>query len=116
VEEKDHIVFLHSVEEGPANRSYGLQVAQLAGVPGPVIRAARRRLAELEEHGMTPAPQRDLFRSPGGEADEPLATALHPALELLAALEPDTVTPKEALDALYRLKDLAGRSSRDDPK
>ena len=107
-EEKDHIVFLHSVEEGPANRSYGLQVAQLAGVPGTVIRAARRRLAELEEHGTTPAPQRDLFRSPGGEADEPPAAALHPVLELLAALEPDALTPKEALDALYRLKRLAG--------
>ena len=108
VEEKHHIVFLHSVEEGPANRSYGLQVAQLAGVPGTVIRAARRRLAELEEHGTAAGPQRDLFRSPGSEADEPAAAALHPALELLASLEPDTLTPREALEALYRLKGLAG--------
>ena len=67
VEHKDRIVFLHSVEEGPANRSYGLQVAQLAGVPPGVIRAARRRLAELEEHGFAAAPQRDLFTSPGAE-------------------------------------------------
>jgi DNA mismatch repair protein MutS len=114
VEEKDHIVFLHSVEEGPASRSYGLQVAQLAGVPGAVIRAARRRLAELEEHGTAGEPQRDLFRSRAGEADEPPAAA-HPAVEHLAALDPDSLTPKEALDALYRLKGLAGRRSRDDP-
>jgi DNA mismatch repair protein MutS len=109
VEHKDHIVFLHSVEEGPANQSYGLQVAQLAGVPGAVIRAARRRLAELEEHGVTAGPQRDLFQSHGGDADALPAATLHPAVELLAALEPDTLTPKEALDALYRLKGLAGR-------
>jgi DNA mismatch repair protein MutS len=108
VEHKDHIVFLHSVEEGPANQSYGLQVAQLAGVPGAVIRAARRRLAELEEHGVTAGPQRDLFQSHGGDADALPAATLHPAVELLAALEPDTLTPKEALDALYRLKGLAG--------
>src|SRR6185436_14386290 len=49
VEHKDHIVFLHSVEEGPANQSFGLQVAQLAGVPSSVIRAARRNLLDLEE-------------------------------------------------------------------
>src|ERR671928_96030 len=61
VEHKDRIVFLHAVEDGPANRSYGLQVAQLAGVPGNVIRAARRRLAELEEHGFQSSAQRDLF-------------------------------------------------------
>ena len=61
VEHKDHIVFLHSVEEGPANQSYGLQVAQLAGVPATVIRAARRNLQELEEKSATASPQRDLF-------------------------------------------------------
>jgi DNA mismatch repair protein MutS len=89
-------------------------VAQLAGVPGAVIRAARRRLAELEEHGTAGEPQRDLFRSRAGESDEPPAAA-HPAVEHLAALDPDSLTPKEALDALYRLKGLAGRRSRDDP-
>jgi len=106
VEHKDHIVFLHSVEEGPASQSYGLQVAQLAGVPAPVIRGARKRLVELEEHGMTAQPQRDLFSSNSGEASSLSATAVHPALKLLAELQPDELTPKEALETLYRLKGL----------
>jgi DNA mismatch repair protein MutS len=101
VEHKDRIVFLHAVEEGPANRSYGLQVAQLAGVPGTVIRAARRRLAELEEQGFTASPQRDLFAPNKPLAEEP---AEHPALEMLRSVDPDSMTPREALDALYRLR------------
>jgi DNA mismatch repair protein MutS len=101
VEHKDRIVFLHSVEEGPADRSYGLQVAQLAGVPGVVIRAARRRLTELEERGLAANPQRDLF-APGAPATE--EPSQHPALELLRAADPDTLTPRDALDFLYRLR------------
>lgn len=107
VEHKDHIVFLHSVEEGPASQSYGLQVAQLAGVPPTVIRGARKRLTELEEHGMTPQPQRDLFASNPGETSAMAPMADHPALSLLAELKPDELSPKEALEALYRLKGLA---------
>ncbi len=103
VEHKDRIVFLHSVEEGPASQSYGLEVAQLAGVPGAVIRAARRRLAELEEHGLAAGPQRDLFSSgrgaPGASAPEE-----HPALKRLRELEPDALSPKEALELLYELR------------
>jgi DNA mismatch repair protein MutS len=98
VEHKDHIVFLHAVEEGPASRSYGLQVAQLAGVPAPVIRAARRRLADLEEHGFAAAPQRDLFAAPPAAETEP------PALAALREIDPDALTPKEALEILYRLR------------
>ena len=104
VEHKDHIVFLHSVEEGPASQSYGLQVAGLAGVPGAVIRAARKRLAELEEHGLAAGPQRDLFAAGtkgGHEAPQP---AEHPALTKLRALDPDTLTPREALELLYQLR------------
>jgi DNA mismatch repair protein MutS len=101
VEHKDRIVFLHAVEEGPANRSFGLQVAQLAGVPGTVIRAARRRLAELEEQGYTAAAQRDLFAP---DAPVPAEPAPHPALEMLRSADPDTMTPREALDLLYRLR------------
>src|SRR5690606_751521 len=52
IEHKDSIVFLHAVQAGPASQSYGLQVAQLAGVPPAVIRSARRRLAELETHSI----------------------------------------------------------------
>jgi DNA mismatch repair protein MutS len=102
VEHKDRIVFLHAVEEGPANRSYGLQVAQLAGVPGTVIRAARRRLTELEELGLKASPQSDLFAA---SAPAPQAEAApHPALELLRAADPDAMTPREALDLLYCLR------------
>jgi DNA mismatch repair protein MutS len=108
VEHKESIVFLHSVEEGPADRSYGLQVAQLAGVPGAVIRAARRRLAELEEHGFAAVPQRDLFAAPGA-AEAESARAGHPALERLAAVNPDGLTPKEALELIYELRKLAGK-------
>jgi DNA mismatch repair protein MutS len=115
VEHKDRIVFLHSVEEGPANRSYGLQVASLAGVPGPVIRAARRRLAELEEHGFSVAPQRDLFapssrpREPeprGHEAD--LDSTHQEVLARLRQIDPDAFTPKEALELLYQLRRQLG--------
>ena len=101
VEHKDRIVFLHAVEEGPANRSYGLQVAQLAGVPGTVIRAARRRLAELEEEGFAGSPQRSLFTPNVPPAEEP---AEHPSIGLLRSAVPDAMTPREALELLYRLR------------
>ncbi|MGZ8155343.1 MAG: DNA mismatch repair protein MutS [Burkholderiales bacterium] len=101
VEHKDRIVFLHAVEEGPANRSYGLQVAQLAGVPGSVIRAARRRLVELEEQGLRASPQRDLFAT---DAPEPEQPSQHPALELLRSADPDSLTPRDALELVYRLR------------
>ncbi|MBI2297204.1 MAG: DNA mismatch repair protein MutS [Betaproteobacteria bacterium] len=103
VEHKDKIVFLHSVEEGPANQSYGLEVAQLAGVPGAVIRAARKRLAELEEHGLAAGPQRDLFVAPRGKNTEE-APPESPALKLLRELDPDALTPKDALELIYRLR------------
>jgi DNA mismatch repair protein MutS len=106
VEHKDHIVFLHSVEEGPANQSYGLQVAQLAGVPASVIRAARRNLVELEHNGGTAGPQRDLFSAPLEDHPAVASHAAHPALQLLRDTEPDALTPKQALELLYRLKQL----------
>jgi len=103
VEHKDRIVFLHAVEEGPASRSYGLQVAQLAGVPGAVIRAARRKLGELEGAA---SPQGDLFSPPPLPLPPP-AAAEHPALDRLRALQPDALSPREALDLLYELQRLA---------
>jgi DNA mismatch repair protein MutS len=93
------------VAEGPANQSYGLQVAQLAGVPAAVIRAARRHLAELESKEIGDA-QGDLFRAPSPTAQAERADA-HPALELLRDADPDQLAPKAALDLLYRLKRLA---------
>ncbi|MGH8807197.1 MAG: DNA mismatch repair protein MutS [Noviherbaspirillum sp.] len=114
VEHKDSIVFLHAVQPGPASQSYGLQVAQLAGVPQPVIRAARKHLAALEAHSVQATPQFDLFASGTSTLEEPddieeppavpVATALRDAL---AATDPDALSPRDALAVLYRLKALA---------
>ncbi|UCV05831.1 DNA mismatch repair protein MutS [Dechloromonas denitrificans] len=103
VEHNDRIVFLHAVEEGPANQSYGIQVAALAGIPGAVVRAARKQLREFEQRAAVDPLQPDLFTQ--GE-QEPAEAEPHPALEQLATLDPDSLTPREALDALYALKGL----------
>ena len=102
VEHKDRIVFLHSVEEGPASQSYGLQVAQLAGVPAKVIREARARLAQLEQQGVGAGPQGDLFAPAAAAAAEPAGERR--TLELLRETDPDALSPKEAHDLLYRLR------------
>ena len=98
VEHGEGIVFLHAVKEGPANQSYGLQVAALAGVPHGVIIQAKQRLRQLESQHLPHSigMQRDLF---------PPAT-IHPLPEAVAALRPDEMSPKEALETLYRLKGL----------
>jgi DNA mismatch repair protein MutS len=98
------IVFLHAVKEGPASRSYGLQVAQLAGVPLPVIAEARRYLERLES-------ERDTQRgAAGAQAELPLFSAgvprAAPLEAAIAALDPDQLSPKAALEALYQLKKL----------
>ena len=101
-EHDGRLVFLHAVKPGPANQSYGLQVAALAGVPRHVVQRARDYLATLESHqqALAQSPQAQL---PLGPAEEPAADALRDALE---ELDPDSMTPREALAALYRLKDL----------
>jgi DNA mismatch repair protein MutS len=108
VEHKDTIVFLHAVEEGPASQSYGLQVAQLAGVPRNVIRNARRYLQMLEDASLTRSGQSDLFASSlaKGENEEERATETDALREALDAVSPDELTPREALELLYRLKRL----------
>ncbi|MCG6940088.1 MAG: DNA mismatch repair protein MutS [Thiohalocapsa sp.] len=106
VEHGERIVFLHSVREGPANQSYGLQVAALAGVPADVIARARERLRALEED--TAAPAGVQAGGSGGPTQLSLFAppAPHPALSALGALDPDELTPRSALDALYRLKQM----------
>jgi DNA mismatch repair protein MutS len=104
VEHKDTIVFLHAVEEGPASQSYGLQVAQLAGVPRAVVRNARRYLQMLEEASLTRGGQSDLFAAGKSESEPPPESdALRDAL---AAANPDELSPREALELLYKLKRL----------
>jgi DNA mismatch repair protein MutS len=105
-EHGDKLIFLHTVTDGPANQSYGLQVAALAGVPDTVIRRARRYLAHLEQsQANTGGPQQslDLFAA---DIDEP---ATHPALDRLDDIEPDELSPRAALELLYELKRLTQR-------
>jgi len=101
VEHAHRIVFLHAVEDGPASQSYGIEVAALAGIPGSVVRDAKRRLRALENREVGNGPQADLFAAlPDREPDTPS----HPALTALAELDPDTLSPREALERLYALK------------
>jgi DNA mismatch repair protein MutS len=116
VEHGDKIVFLHSVKDGPANQSYGIQVAQLAGVPKGVIAQAKKKLVSMEQHSRqqpqvgqtlalnfdTPAPVM-LENAVREVVQDPLAELLKAALQ---AIEPDELTPRQALDELYRLRKL----------
>ena len=96
------VVFLHEIEAGPASRSYGVQVARLAGMPDRIVRQARATLETLEAQSRAGQPQVDLFAVPPADTPrEPSAVE-----QALAKLQPDTLSPREALDALYRLKAL----------
>ena len=101
VEHDDRIVFLHAVKTGAADRSYGLHVAALAGVPKGVIELARERLIDLEQHTAHPgallSSQLPLFEAPGE----------HPLVEALKDIDPDNMTPQQSLQTLYALKELA---------
>jgi DNA mismatch repair protein MutS len=104
-EHGEGLVFLHAVKEGPASRSYGLAVAQLAGVPREVIGAARRYLTALEAQRDAVAagatPQAALpFDAPA----EPPSPQASPLEQRLAAIDPDSLTPREALQLLYELR------------
>ncbi len=99
------IVFLHQIESGPASRSYGIQVARLAGMPAAVINQARHTLDALEANAVQSRTQVDLFAAP--PATEIIATS---ALDTaFAAINPDALSPREALETLYQLKALAAR-------
>ena len=104
IEHQHSIVFLHSVNEGAASQSYGLQVAALAGVPNDVIRAAKKQLLKLEQNSAAQNPQGDLFDHKA--AVEPEEPEEHPLLAALRELQPDELSPKEALERLYQLKKL----------
>ncbi|RMG38940.1 MAG: DNA mismatch repair protein MutS, partial [Gammaproteobacteria bacterium] len=104
IEHGENIVFLHEVKEGPANQSYGLQVAALAGVPRRVIREARQRLQSLEQQAARQAEQASSQLS----LFDPPAPPVSPALQLLEEADPDELTPRAALDLIYRLKQLLG--------
>lgn len=128
IEHDNGIVFLHAVKAGPANQSYGLQVAQLAGIPRAVIEKAREKLQQLENEtpvqptakaagsassSSSSAPSSATSSSAASAAadspfqSEMFATLPHPAVDLLQRLEVDEITAKEALKILYELKQKA---------
>jgi DNA mismatch repair protein MutS len=106
-EHQDGIVFLHAIAPGPASRSYGLQVARLAGVPAETVRQAKAYLSRLDQFSARDGPQADLFATgndmpviaESGGANAQIA-------ERLRAIDPDALSPREALDALYALKKI----------
>ena len=102
VEHHDDIVFLYAVKPGPASQSYGLQVAALAGVPAEVIQKAKQRLMQLEQQAAaataTQTQQLPLFNS----------AVNHPVVEALTGVNPDEMTPRQALELLFHLKQLSG--------
>ena len=104
VEHGHNIVFMHKVEEGAANQSYGLQVAQLAGIPRSVVAAAKRKLAQLESKQVAAnSDQPDMFLM----ESTPKEVALHPVVSELEIIQPDDLTPRQALEVLYKLKNMA---------
>ncbi len=112
VEQEDKLIFMHKVRSGPANQSYGLQVALLAGVPKLVVNRARNKLKQLEAQQLHAGPvQIDLFQqAANAPAPEPEPTAEpappHPALTRLAAVSAEDLTPRQALQLLFELKEL----------
>jgi DNA mismatch repair protein MutS len=108
-EHGEQLVFLHAVKEGPANQSYGLQVARLAGVPKSVLAEARRYLQEIERRERAahpPTPQQDLLLEP------PVNEAESALRRMLEGVDPESLSPRAALDVLYRLKDVLAAEDR----
>jgi DNA mismatch repair protein MutS len=110
------VVFLHEVLPGSADRSYGIQVAKLAGLPSPVIARAKAVLAKLEaqDRGQTARALADdlpLFAVTSRAAEPTPPSEAEQLLEAVKALHPDELTPREALEALYRLKSLGRKGA-----
>jgi DNA mismatch repair protein MutS len=108
IEHANNIVFLHKVEEGAAHMSYGIQVAQLAGIPKSVVNEAKRKLKQLEnqqierQQSAHNTQQPDMFTA---KLEEKPAL-IHPVLSEIETIQPDDLTPKQALEWLYKLKSL----------
>ncbi len=107
VESGEDIVFLHELQAGPASRSYGVQVARLAGMPASLVRQARATLEALEARSNAADDQFDLFAAPPAPPPAPEPSELVQALD---KVDPDALSPREALEALYKLKQLAAAS------
>ncbi len=99
IEKQDKLIFLHTVKEGAANQSYGLQVALLAGVPKEIVDQAKKRLKLLEKQQLGMPQQEHLSLT---VSDEPVS---NPVLDMLADIHPENLTPRQALDLIYQLKE-----------
>jgi DNA mismatch repair protein mutS len=122
LEQGQDIVFLHHIEPGPASKSYGIAVAKLAGLPNRALKSAQKHLNDLENQAAANRPQLDIFSampSENGEDEEEKEQEVEPVdnlqtnelTEALAQIQPDNLTPREALDALYRLKEICNKVS-----
>ena len=105
VEHGQDIVFMYDVNPGPANQSYGIQVAKLAGLPDPVLETAKRKLAELEDQ------QREYARTPQNrqhtlDFSQPTTTSDSVLEKRMKSIEPDTLSAREALNLVYELSEL----------
>lgn len=103
VEHGDNIIFMHAIQEGAASKSFGLQVAQLAGVPKAAVSRAKQKLAELEteQHRI----HAEGHSEKSSQVQLPLIDEPHVAIQKLAQIDVNNVTPKQALDILYELKE-----------
>ncbi|WP_456090935.1 DNA mismatch repair protein MutS [Neisseria sp.] len=120
LEQGQDIVFLHHIEPGPAGKSYGIAVAKLAGLPNRALKAAQKHLNDLENQAAANRSQLDIFStmpSENGAEEEEKEQEIEPVnnlqanelAEALAQIQPDNLTPREALDALYRLKEMCAK-------
>lgn len=120
LEQGQDIVFLHHIEPGPAGKSYGIAVAKLAGLPNRALKAAQKHLNDLENQAAANRSQLDIFStmpSENGAEEEEKEQEIEPVnnlqanelAEALAQIQPDNLTPREALDALYRLKEICAK-------
>ena len=107
VDHKDEIVFLHSIQDGPASQSYGIQVAKLAGIPRKIIDLAKNELRRLEQINATSGMQTDLFSQ---AEPEPTNTLGQEVLNRISDIDPNELTPKEALELLFELDQITKRS------
>ena len=103
-EHGDTIAFLHSIHEGAANKSYGLQVASLAGVPKEVVESAKRKLQQLELNSTSKQPVESTPIQSSLNFTDPV---INPAIELLNTIDPDELTPKKALELIYQLRTIS---------
>ncbi len=108
MEQNDKLIFMHTVKEGPANQSYGLQVALLAGVPKAIVNQASIRLKQLEAQRFSSSPETRLNVENIPKIPEPSFDS-HPVIAQVKSLSPEDMTPKQALEMIYQLKALLNK-------